>query len=687
MPGDYTSVNRLLRLSTPLGADKLILTGFTGTEELSRLFRFQLDVVSLDRNIAFDSIVGKNLTFGLELHDGSVRHFNGFVSRFSQGNDLRRFSSYQLEVVPWFWFLTRMSDCRIFQDKTVLEIVKEVFNDAGFPDFEDKTQGSYKTRIYTTQYRETSFNFVSRLLEEEGIFYYFRHENGKHMMVLADNPAAHKECPGGSKFDFAPQGATETFQDGIRVWSFEHAFRTGAYELGDYNFEKPNLTLQSGTVGLVNEGGNQKFQIFDYPGGFQALADGEKIAKIRMDEEEAPHAVANGESDARTLCAGFTFDMKEHPRRSSNGSYILTAVRHYARQPGEWAPFEDQEAEYGNSFSCIPKAIRFRPPRLSPKPFVQGSQTAIVTGPSGEEIYVDKYGRVKVQFHWDRRGKYDEKSSCWIRAAQIWAGKGWGAVFHPRIGQEVIVDFLEGDPDQPIITGRVYNGGEMPPYSLPGEQTKTAIKSYSSKGGGGFNEFRFEDKKGSEQVFIHAEKDMHERVKEASFETIGKDRNLIVGGDQLEKVSGDKHLTVKGNQNEKVDGTVSLKAGMNLQQKVGMNWGVQAGTDIHLKSGVNMMIESGTMLTLKVGGSFIALTPAAIFIQGTMVMINSGGAAGSGAGCSPTAPKDPKEADKAEPGQAPEPPQPKRPPKPPAFGPQAQALADAAKAGAPFCAL
>jgi type VI secretion system secreted protein VgrG len=254
---------------------------------------------------------------------------------------------------------------------------------------------------------------------------------------------------------------------------------------------------------------------------------------------------------------------------------------------------------------------------------------------------------VKVQFHWDRQGKNDENSSCWVRVSQNWAGKRWGAFFLPRIGQEVIVDFLEGDPDQPIITGRVYNAEQMPPYNLPGEMTKSTIKSNSSKGGGGFNELRFEDKKGSEQVFIHAEHNQDNRVKNDSLEWIGKDRHLIVTANQLENVKGDKHLSVKGNQNEKVDGTVSQDIGMNLQQKVGMKHALDAGQEIHLKAGLNLVIEAGTSLTLKVGGNFINLSPAGISIQGTMLMLNSGGSAGAGSGSSPTAPKVPTEADKA----------------------------------------
>ncbi|HUE81571.1 MAG TPA: type VI secretion system tip protein TssI/VgrG, partial [Pyrinomonadaceae bacterium] len=315
-----------------------------------------------------------------------------------------------------------------------------------------------------------------------------------------------------------------------------------------------------------------------------------------------------------------------------------------------------------------------------------GSQTAVVVGPPGEEIFVDKYGRVKVQFHWDREGQVNADSSCWIRVAQNQAGIRWGSIFLPRIGQEVIVDFIEGDPDQPIIVGSVYNATEMPPYKLPDEKTKTVIfKSNSSIGGRGFNEFRVEDKEGKEQVFIHAERNKDIRIKKDRYETVGESSHFIVGGDQLEKVAGDKHLQVKGDQNEDVTGTASLTVGQDLQEKVGMNHALDAGMEIHLKAGMNIVIDSGTTLTLKVGGNFININPGGIFISGTMVMINSGGSPGSGAGSSPGKPKDPSEADKAEPGALSQPPPASPPPKAVKYSPAALVMKHAAAQGTAFC--
>jgi len=402
---------------------------------------------------------------------------------------------------------------------------------------------------------------------------------------------------------------------------------------------------------------------------------------------DAQHKIAAGPSDCCTLTAGYRFHLKNHPNKDFNIKYIVLSVKHDAEQSPDYLVGDVLPKAYENEFTCIPHGSghpEFRPLLKTSKPAIYGSQTAFVVGPAGEEIFTDKYGRVKVQFHWDRDGKVDADSSCWVRVAQSWAGNKWGAMFIPRIGMEVIVQFLEGDPDQPIITGCVYNPEAMPPYTLPDEKTKSTIKTNSSKGGGGFNEFRFEDKKGEEQIFIHGEKDLDVRIKNDRKEIIKNDSHLIVVNNQLEKVKGDKHLKVTGNQNEKVDGAVSLKVGTDTQIKTGTKYAVDAGMEIHLKSGMSLTVETGANLTLKVGGNFININPGGIFIQGTVVMINSGGAAGSGGGSSPEAPQEAKEADTANPGDkvktatAPPPKQPSK------YSQQAEALQSASQNAAPF---
>jgi type VI secretion system secreted protein VgrG len=676
----YTQDNRRIGVATPLGEDVLLLSSFQGEEGVSRLFRFDLELLSENESVDFDALVGKNVTFWITLADGSDRFINGQVSRFSQGGRDAAFTSYHAEVVPWLWFLTRTADCRIFQNKNVPDIIQEIFTDFGFKDYALRLYGDFPVREYCVQYRETAFNFISRLIEEEGIFYFFEHENGKHTLVLADSPTEHKPCPQQSTVRYEKSAGSWQEDDVILEWRLQQELRPGQYALNDFDFESPATDL------TVNVSGKGTYELYDYPGEYTKRGDGDKKVRVRLQETETPYQVGYASSVCRAFTSGYKFNMTDHYRGSQNQAYVLTSIRHSASQGGDFRSGSDDEFHYSNSFECIPTATRFRPSRTTPEPVVQGAQTAIVVGPSGEEIFTDKYGRVKVQFHWDREGKLNEHSSCWIRVAQPWAGKQWGSIYIPRVGQEVIVDFLEGDPDRPIITGRVYNAEQMPPYELPGEKTKSTFKSNSSTGGGGFNEIRFEDKKGKEQIFIHAERNKDIRIKNDLFETIGGETHLIVEKDQLEQIKGDKHQHVKGDLNEKVDGTKSLTAGQNLEEKVSQNFALDAGIEIHLKAGMNLVIESGTMLTLKVGGNFINMNPAGVFISGTMVMINSGGAAGSGAGAQPGTPKDPKEADQAQPGAASTvPAPPKLPVRPKFYGPAAVVMKQAAQSGAPFC--
>jgi type VI secretion system secreted protein VgrG len=416
-------------------------------------------------------------------------------------------------------------------------------------------------------------------------------------------------------------------------------------------------------------GGNTKYEVYDYPGIHTNKSEGDTVTKLRMEEEEALHQIIAGSGNCRSFVPGYKFHADEHPRRDMNGDYLLTEVTHSATIGDSYTSTKAPSNEtYSNHFTCIPFAVPFRPQRITSKPVVQGPQTAVVVGPSGEEIYPDKYGRVKVQFFWDRLGKKDENSSCWIRVSQPWAGKNWGAINIPRIGQEVIVEFLEGDPDRPIITGRVYNDEQMPPYTLPDNMTRTTFLTRSTKGGGSsnWNELRFEDKKGSEQIFMNAERDMDLRVEHDSREFVGNDRSLIVQGDQKEKVQGEQDIQIAKDQNEKVGGdaslnvtgnqnvqvgqTMSLQVGQNLQEKSGQNYAHEAGMEIHLKAGMNVVIEAGLELTIMASGNFINIGPAGVAISGTLVLINSGGAAGSGSPSSPTSPKDPKDPDTADDG-------------------------------------
>jgi type VI secretion system secreted protein VgrG len=640
----YTQDDRPMSISTPLGKDVLLLAGFDGAEAISRLFTIEVELLSENHNIEFGDIVGKPALISLKLVNGRDRYFHGIISRFShyarKGGSALRLSTYRATMVPWTWLLTRTTDVRIFQNMSVVEIIEKVFREKGFSGFSIEVQEPHDKRVYCVQYRETDFDFVSRLMEEEGIYYYFTHDQNTHTMVIADTPARHRKLSGTVRYQYTFGGPIE--EDTIIELDKAEEIQAGKYSLNDFNFEMPKTRLEVNIDSQQKVGPGQR-EMYDYPGGYTVKASGDRLTRIRMEEEEARITMIAGSGNCREFTSGYRFTLSDTVRSDMNDKdYLLTSIEHHAVQGWEG----ESEFSYTNKFACIPYSVPFRPPLVTPKPFVHGSQTATVVGPSGEEIHADKYGRIAVQFHWDREGKRNENSSCWIRVVQPWASSGFGALFTPRVGDEVMVDFLEGDPDRPIVTGSVYNGANSPPYPLPAEKTKSTIKTNSSKGGGGFNEIRFEDKKDVEQVFIHAERQQDNRVKQDSLEWIGKDRHLIVKGDQVELVEGDKHLQVKGDQNEKVTGTVSLTADADIQRKVSSKYALDAGSEIYLKSGTDLVLESGTTLTLKVGGNFINIGPGGVFISGTMVMINSGGSAGSGSGASPGSPKDPLEADK-----------------------------------------
>jgi type VI secretion system secreted protein VgrG len=707
-----TQDGRLMSIVTPLGKDYLLVNRFTAAEGLSQLFSIDIELLHEENTVSFSptvvdphSLIGQSVTIFLSAEDGSTREFSGMVNKFSQGNRDIRFSYYYISVVPHAWLLTQKSESRIFQQISVPDILKKIF--AGFQ-VKYEFQETYEPRNYCVQYGESDFDFASRLMEEEGIYYYFEHSGGTHQMIVADTPQSHRDCPGKSTIPFFVNAGTDDYFVGsISSFLSDYKLQTGKVTLWDHNFQLPTNRLDLEQPSRFSFGDNQKLEMYGYPGGYARKYDGidkggseqaselnkvfndrQSTVKKMMESLDAQVTTGTGNSDCCSITAGYRFTLSNHPNGELNKMYTIITATHEAEQNPSYTSNEGATDPYTNSFTCITHgagAPGFRPLRKTPKPIVRGSQTAVVVGPAGEEIFTDKYGRVKVQFNWDREGKVNEGSSCWVRVAQTWAGNKWGAMFIPRIGMEVLVHFLEGDPDQPIITGCVYNPQTMPPYTLPDEKTKSTIKTNSSKGGGGFNEFRFEDKKGSEQIFVHAEKNQDIRVKNDCMELIKHDRHLIVENDQYEKVKKDKHLQVMGDHNEKITGTMSLKVDSDLQEKVANNYALDAGMGVHIKAGMTAVIEAGTSLTIKVGGNFININPGGIFIKGTMVMLNSGGAAGSGAGSSPEAPKDPKEADNAVPGTTPRVKSPPPPLAPVTYSPMAVSMKSAAQSGTPFC--
>lgn len=706
-----TQKNRLLNLSTALGTDVLFLTSFSGTEEMSKLFSYQLELISDNANIMPQELVGTPVSWSIQVKEGERRHWHGYVKQLVRGDvneDQRR--DYRIEVVPWFWFLSQTSDCKIFQEMTVPDIIEEVFSDYGFAEFETDFQATHKDWEYCVQYRETDFNFVSRLMEQEGITYYFKHEDGKHTLVLTDHANGSYMLPE-SEVDLPSDISGVAIKDHLTSWERSYHFVPGKTAQRDYNFKTPSSDLQTNANSVVNLPNIQSYELFDYPGEYEETGIGNDETRMRIEEEETRHELVHASSLCRTFQVGGKFKVGKHLDENEEGTEVMITYIHHTgnESMGYESGAHYGDEDYRNTFMCIPSNRVYRPARETRKPVINGIQTAVVTGPAGEEIYCDEYGRVKVQFYWDRLGKRDEKSSCWIRTAHNVAGCHYGFIALPRIGQEVVVNFLEGDPDRPLIVAGVYNAEQMPHYELPSEKTKTYIKTNSSLGGDGFNELMFEDKNDDERIFIHAQKNMDTRVLNDSKERIFGHRHQIIGwekdgkkdGDQRERVYGDKHLNVKGNQVEhiegnfqlmvgngeaddggnvdfvcekkrtdwvqgdhdaKVDGDYKEEVGGNLHQttggnhhhKVAGNVAVEAGSvgEVHIKAGMKVVIEAGVQLSLVGPGGFVDIGPTGVTIQGMMVNINSGGAKGSGGGCKPQSPKDAEKAEPAEPALA-----------------------------------
>jgi len=599
----YTQEHRMIRITTPLGGDELLVTGLRGHEEISRLFRFELTLLSHNHSIDFKKVIGGNVTVALLLENGEERFFNGLVASFAQSNafiktgqDDHVFSEYKAILVPWLWFLTKTTDLRIFQNKSAIDIIEQVFSEKGLSDYAKKLSGSYSPRTYCVQYRESDFDFISRLMEEEGIAYYFSHEQGKHSLVLADAANAHTPCAHHESVRYLQsgleRGRTAFDEDTIQSLELRNDIQIGKVTLTDYNFESPRNNLRVEVDSREHFGPGEK-EIYDYPGLYEKRNDGDALVRVRVQEEEWKLATVIGTGDVRGLASGYTFTLHDYFREEMNNKkYLLTRVDHTAQQ-AKFGTGDSGEMRYTNSFTCIPVDTPFRPVRLTAKPVVKGVQTAVVVGPAGEEIYTDKHGRIKVQFHWDREGKNNENSSCWMRVGQLWAGAGWGALYIPRIGQEVIVDFLEGDPDRPIVTGCVYNGTNMPPYSLPEGKTKSTIKSNSSKGGAGFNEIRFEDKKGEEEIYIHGEKDENIVIEHDKTQTVGHDESLQVGNDRTKAVGRDETIDIGRDETEAVGRNRRLSVGNNREENIGANHTESIGKELSLTVAGNSSMQVG----------------------------------------------------------------------------------------------
>jgi len=668
MSVSFVETSSSLQVTTTLGANKLLLKRFSGSEYISEPFFFTLDLDSTDDSNDPTTLPGTSATVTLIDGEGNDRYINGLITRVAVNGTF-----WTVELRPWLWMLNLATDSKIFQNMTVTDIITGVFSALGFTDYKLSTTGSYTALVYCVQYQETAFNFVCRLMEQFGIWYFFQHTNGTHTMVLADDPSAIATSPNASVpyLELAPD---KSWIQDIRVQSATQltSVATGKFQTTDFNFITPSTSLLANAAGTIT---TDTMQIYDYPGLYQAKGDGSSIASLRIQEFAAPTSLLAGTSTVRSFAAGTQFTMTDHPSSTLNVAWAFRGVSHNAERNA-----------YDNSFVAFPASVTYRPPRVAIKPRIAGTQTAMVVGQSGQEIYTDQYGRIKVQFHWDLLGTNDENSSCWIRVSQTWAGTSWGAFVLPRIGQEVVVSFLEGDPDQPLVTGCVYNGNNPVPYTLPDYQTRTTLKSNSSLGGGGSNELCFEDKAGSEEVYFHAQKDLVEVIENSRTTTIntsddtltiakgnraetisqgndtltisqgnrsvtvsqGNDsltvsmgnrtvaisagnESVTIGGTRTVSVTGNESLTSKadatwnvtGNFTLKVSGNVTIQAGGTLTLKSGTSMTVQSGTSMSVQSGTDLSLQAGTQFTLKGSASGTVDGGGMLAVKGGMVQINS----------------------------------------------------------------
>ncbi|WP_210639179.1 type VI secretion system tip protein VgrG [Pseudomonas sp. Tri1] len=632
MPRSTDSNTTLSLTAATLSA--LYPESLSGEESLNALGSHILNGINDGASLTLTTAVASHVTTTLH-KDALQRPMDFLVAEIRQLPADATAERYQLLLRPWLWWLSLASNNRVFQNLATSDIVTTIFKAHGFTDFQLKLTGSYTPREYCVQYGETDLAFVSRLMEEDGIFWFFTHEAGKHTLVLADSNDAFAPIPNGPTVNYLGQKLGERELHGIRSGQVCLQAVSGVYQAIDYEFTTPTTSLFSQAEAVAGAS-----SMYEHPGGYTVKAQGDALTTQRVDGLRSQEKRFVGESDCRWLVPGYWFTLAGHEDTTLNIDWVVTSVRHEASHDG-----------YRNRFEAIPKATAYRPARLTPKPRMH-TQTALVVGKAGEEIWTDEYGRIKLQFPWDRTGKNDETSSCWVRVVLPWSGKGFGMQFVPRIGQEVIVTFIDGDPDRPLVTGCVYNGDNALPYALPANQTQSGIKTNSSKGGGGFNELRFEDKKDAEEVFLQAQKDFninvlndttatvgHDEtltvqnartrtvkegdetitlekgkrsvtiqtgsdsldVKDTRTVTVGSDQNHSTGGNYTHKVTGNYDLTVDGNLTIKVSGTLTLQSGGSFAIKSGADLAAQASTSISQKAGTALSNQAGTSLENKAG--------------------------------------------------------------------------------------
>jgi type VI secretion system secreted protein VgrG len=623
---------------------------FSGREAVSQPYAFDVELISERPDLDLESLLHQRAFLAFDQNDTGI---HGLIHRIAQGESGKRMTRYRLTLVPQLAYLTHRSNQRIFQHLTVEKIIGQVLEEHGIQAdaYQFQLGSIYPEREYCVQYDESDLHFIQRLCEEEGIHYHFQHSSEGHVLTFGDDQTAFPRLA-----PLAYQQDTGLVADDpvIKHFGVRVETRTSQVTRRDYDFEKPRLQLEAKAEGDAQP----KLEDYDYPGRYTDRERGKHLAKRALERHRHDFELAQGDGDSPTLVSGHFLDLSEHPRQEWNQLWLLTEVLHEGKQPqvleesvtSDTQPADGFTQGYRNRFTATPWDVPYRPSLAHPKPRILGSQSAVVTGPAGEEIHCDQYGRVKVQFFWDREGQADEKTSCWLRVSSSWAGDRYGAITIPRIGMEVLVTFLEGDPDQPLVTGCLYHAEHVVPYELPANKTRSVFKTLSSPGGGGYNELRIEDRKGAEQIYVHAQRDWDENIEHDQKIRVGNERHDTVEANAYSHFKAEEHRTTHGDRKTEIRANDHLTVGDSQHIKLGNGQFIKAGQEIHLSSGLKVVLEAGSELTLKGGGSFIKLDGGGVTLVGPVIKINSGGAPSSGSGAAPILPGAAKPADADVPG-------------------------------------
>ena len=647
MPILPTQTKREISVKSVLGDDRLLFMRMRGSEALGRMFTYDVELASTKSDIKIADVLGTSMTVVLDLPAGGKRYFNGIITRFAYRGRRNGMASYHAVLHPAMWLLTRSMNCRIFQEKTAIEIIKAVCNRDVYAGLikldETKLSSEPASRSYCVQYRESDFNFITRLLVEEGIYYRFDHKESRHTMVLADGLGAHESIVDYATVQFRDdEFARAALEESVTRFAQTGEIQPSDYVLNDFDFEQVSKSASDGMLAKAKIDAafiTEAYEHYDYPGKYTAIDNGRALARARLESLHGQGETIEAFGTACGLTTGALFKLTDHPNDDQNRQFLIVAGTIEIAGTGYASGGDNSSTEFRFDFTAVGKEHSYRPQPMARKPVVQGPQTAMVVGKDGEEIWTDKYGRVKLQFHWERDGKSNETSSCFVRVQQGWAGKEWGMMFLPRIGMEVVVSFLEGDPDRPLVTGCVYNSDAMPAYTLPENQTRSGIKTNSSKGGGGFNEIRFEDKKSSEEIFIQAEKDFNRVVKnndtlKVGFEVADKgdqtisiknDQSLDVGNDQIAKIKHDQNLEVGNDQIAKIKNDQNTTISNSQILSVSQDQTVKINGKQEVKIATTSLIEANQSITLKVGASSIKIEPAKITIKSPEIAIEADG--------------------------------------------------------------